>query len=156
MSSQSIGGSISIQSHSKQIKLLNDYIISLEKKINEGKEQDSSKVMRLTEENNRLTTENVRIRNQNSSIKYAAFKSEEAQRKNAQLEKELSNFKYALDQERDDKAKLFAEYEKVKEHLTSCERHLALAQEEINKRTSYFQGECSRLNANAQDLVKKH
>lgn len=34
MSSTSINGTISIESHSKQVKLLNDYILSLEKKLN--------------------------------------------------------------------------------------------------------------------------
>jgi len=63
MSSTSIAGSISIESHSKQIKLLNDYIVSLEKKINDSRESDSTRMMKLNEENNRLTEENVKIKN---------------------------------------------------------------------------------------------
>ena len=57
------GGTISIESHSKQIKLLNDYIISLQKKLNELKEQDNGRVVKLSEENNKLATQNVKIRN---------------------------------------------------------------------------------------------
>jgi len=49
MSSTSIAGSISIESHSKQIKLLNDYIVSLEKKINDSRESDSTRMMKLNE-----------------------------------------------------------------------------------------------------------
>jgi hypothetical protein len=64
MSQSSISGSsISIESHSKQVKLLNDYILSLEKKLNESREQDSGKLFRMSDENNKLTADNIRLKN---------------------------------------------------------------------------------------------
>ena len=49
------GGTITIESHSKQVKLLNDYIVTLEKKISESKESDIHRLTRMSEENNKLT-----------------------------------------------------------------------------------------------------
>ena len=62
-----------------------------------------------------------------ANMKFTYYKTEETMRKNAQLEKDLSNYRHALEQERNDKASLFAEYQKLKEHLASCERYLAAA-----------------------------
>ena len=70
------GGTITIESHSKQVKLLNDYIVSLEKKISESKDNDVHRLTRMSEENNKLTEENVRIRNEISSLKFMVLKTE--------------------------------------------------------------------------------
>ena len=48
-------------------------------------------------------------------------------RRNTQLEKDLSNHRHALEQERADKASLFSEFHKLKDHLAQCEKHLASA-----------------------------
>ena len=42
-------GTITVESHSKQVKLLNDYILSLEKKLSEAREVDGSRMVKLSD-----------------------------------------------------------------------------------------------------------
>jgi hypothetical protein len=62
MSQTTSGGMISIESHTKQIKLLNDYILSLEKKVAEKKDEYVSR-QNITEELRKMNEENNKLKN---------------------------------------------------------------------------------------------
>mgnify|MGYP003532733871 CR=1 FL=1 len=74
--SSSISGTISIESHSKQVKLLNDYILSLEKKLNEGRESDSNRILKLSDEANHLNDDNIRLKNEIAQLKFSLYRQE--------------------------------------------------------------------------------
>lgn len=74
--SSSISGTISIESHSKQVKLLNDYILSLEKKLNEGRESDSNHILKLSDEANHLNDDNIRLKNEIAQLKFSLYRQE--------------------------------------------------------------------------------
>ncbi len=74
--SSSISGTISIESHSKQVKLLNDYILSLEKKLNEGRESDSNLILKLSDEANHLNDDNIRLKNEIAQLKFSLYRQE--------------------------------------------------------------------------------
>ena len=87
--SSTISGTITIESHSKQVKLLNDYILSLEKKLNDIRESDSIRILKLSDEANKLNDENIKLKNEIGQLKYTIYKHEETIRKNSQLETDL-------------------------------------------------------------------
>lgn len=74
--SSSISGTISIESHSKQVKLLNDYILSIEKKLNEGRESDSNRILKLSDEANHLNDDNIRLKNEIAQLKFSLYRQE--------------------------------------------------------------------------------
>ena len=94
----SSNGTISIESHSKQVKLLNDYILSLEKKLNDNREQNSSQIIKMSQESNRYTEENVKLKNEISNLKFEVYKNEEAIGKSSENEKQVACLKVALEQ----------------------------------------------------------
>lgn len=62
MNPSNLGGTITIDSHTKQIKLLNEYILSLQKKLGEKKEEYANK-LNVTEDLRKMNEENIRLRN---------------------------------------------------------------------------------------------
>ena len=96
------GAMISIESHTKHIKLLNDYILSLEKKLADKKDEPARQ--NISEEIRKFNEDNNKLRNENAQLRYNAYKFEESTKKMGGLEAEAGVLKNLLEKERKDKS----------------------------------------------------
>lgn len=115
---------ISVESHSKQVKLLNDYIAALEKQINSSrKELDEFQKQNLVngDDFQRITDELKKEKNDNAQLRYHMYKQDEQLRRLSGLEKEYYSMRDQMESERTNRKAIEQQYLKIKKELDTIE-----------------------------------
>jgi chromosome segregation ATPase len=148
---------ISVESHSKQIKLLNDYIVSLEKQISTAKkeQEELQKGSGVSNDEQRRTNDEItKLRNENGQLKYSAYKLDEQLRRFTALEKELAVIREQLSKERQEKQVLAAENNHLREGNSGYEVRKKTSEEELEKRKTAYEEERQKLQNDLEDQRK--
>ena len=148
---------ISLESHSKQIKLLNDYIGALEKQTNSSKQevQELQKLLNThSMEASSINEALNRERNENAQLKFHLQKCEEELRRFTGLSKEYQLIREQLDRERAERKAVETEFRKKTEHVQRADQHIRELEEQVANKNHSIDDLIHRYRSELEEVKK--